>query len=1131
MWDAKTERAGFTFSYFSTYYRGPGRFLRTVPNRRPRNSMGTGLRTVQSRSVLCLFLKACGALLPFVLCLFLASVTASAQSAPAPETSPQESYEVHKLAVGESQVLSIQLLAHQAVEIDIEQLNGQVSLQWRDQSGNESQSLFTLDGAHGHIRAVVVADQAGEWRFKIATRRGRAAEYRVQCGNARPATNDDVARASATNALALGEALRAKSAKANAAAAEKAYQESIVLWQKAGDGCGVRATLNGLGHLQIALGQYAAAKAASERALAEKCADLPSKAHSLRILQAAVQWAGDLDGSIRIGDEALKIYQETGDLAFQGLILGNLSGAYDQEGATGQAMDAARQALELARKTGDLEGIVFDEETIGGIHLQRGEYQLALEQFNRTLEDLKTHQSPIVQALVEDDLGNVYSALGDQENALAEFKRSQATANSNANPSTELDALVDEGNLHLARKEHSEAEAAFSRALAIAVDKEVTQKRAKALRGVGAAEVGAGNLTAGLQKLLAARELARSFHDDFTEIAADLDLGDYYFARGDLPKAEEAYGQLRELAEQSRSSSQLAVAWASLARVSQASGDLASARIDAENALTTIEDQRGQINAPDLRSSFFQSTRSYYDLYVQILMGLEKKANDPSYARLALAAAENSRARALTDLLSEQSINVKNRVSPEFLSQRGQALDALHAAAYRVNRLPTSASKKEHDALNASVREAKQSLDEVEGQIRAVNRRFSDLVRPAPLTVDEIQNQLLDANAVLLEYWLSEKESYLWAVTADSVHSFRLPAEKHIDTLSSRLRVVLASWSQLPPGVSLEQKTQYDAATAAEIARLSGQLGAILLKPALSTLGNKNVVLVSDGSLRGVPFGFLPLNQKATLESRNTVTYLPSVGSLRWLRKDPYRSDGAQALAVFADPVFSHDDPRLGARSSNPGGVLSADATVTRAMRDSNAADLSRLVWSRREAQSIASSLPQGNRWLALDFAANRSSVMNTSWEPYGVVHFATHTLIDQRSPELSGIVLSLYNEQGEPIDGFLRVTDIYSLTMPAQLVVLSTCDSAADVSGAGNDTYTLANAFFYAGAPRILASLWTVDDRAAAAFMSHFYRALLVRRASPGVALRLAKQAMSQDPHWHAPYYWSGFVLEGDWR
>jgi CHAT domain-containing protein len=157
--------------------------------------------------------------------------------------------------------------------------------------------------------------------------------------------------------------------------------------------------------------------------------------------------------------------------------------------------------------------------------------------------------------------------------------------------------------------------------------------------------------------------------------------------------------------------------------------------------------------------------------------------------------------------------------------------------------------------------------------------------------------------------------------------------------------------------------------------------------------------------------------------------------------------------------------------------------------------------------------------------------VMNTSWEPYGVVHFATHTLIDQRSPELSGIVLSLYNEQGEPIDGFLRVTDIYNLTMPAQLVVLSTCDSAADVSGAGNDSYTLANAFFYAGTPRILASLWTVDDRAAAAFMSHFYRALLVRRASPGVALRLAKQAMSQDPRWHAPYYWSGFVLEGDWR
>jgi tetratricopeptide (TPR) repeat protein len=634
------------------------------------------------------------------------------------------SSEMRALDAQETQEIPIALRGGEAVEFDIEQISGQVSLQWRDGAGRESQTLYTLDGVHGHIRGAVVADQPGVWRFAIGTRRARPAQYRVQFGNPRPAVREDAVRASAAQALALGEALRARGAQANATAADEAYRESIALSQEAGDGCGVRAALNGLGHLQIALGQYGAAEASGTRALAERCDDPPAKAHSLRILQAAVQWSGDLDGTIRIGEEALKIYQQTGDLAFQGLILGNLSGAYDQEGATGRAMDAAQRALGLARETQDAEGIVFDEETIGAIHVQRGEYQSALEQFNRTLDDLKTHASPVVQALVEDDLGNVYAALGEHENALAEFRRSQATARAHANPSTELDALVDEGNLHLAKQEYSDAEAAFNRAMVIADGRGVSRKRARALRGVGAAEVGEGHFAAGLRKLLEARDLARSLHDDFTEIEADLDLGDHYFARADFPRAEEAYAQLRELTERSGSASKLATAWASLARVRQASGDLAVARIDAEHALATIEDQRGQINPPDLRSSFFQSTRGYYDLYVQILMGLQQNTGDAGYARLALAAAENSRARALTDLLAEQSISVRNGVPPELLFKRSQAEDALRAAAYRLNRSPPQTGTKDREALEAAVREAKQSLDETEGEIRGANRRY-----------------------------------------------------------------------------------------------------------------------------------------------------------------------------------------------------------------------------------------------------------------------------------------------------------------------------------------------------------------------------------------------------------------------
>jgi CHAT domain-containing protein len=198
---------------------------------------------------------------------------------------------------------------------------------------------------------------------------------------------------------------------------------------------------------------------------------------------------------------------------------------------------------------------------------------------------------------------------------------------------------------------------------------------------------------------------------------------------------------------------------------------------------------------------------------------------------------------------------------------------------------------------------------------------------------------------------------------------------------------------------------------------------------------------------------------------------------------------------------------------------------------DASALTLVRLPWSRQEASSIAARFPPDRSWMALDFSADRAAVLQARWETYAIAHFATHSLIDARNPELSGIVLSLYDPRGQPIDGFLRVTDVYNLRMPLQLVVLSTCDSANDLAAMGNDVYTLANAFFYAGAPRVVASLWPVNDQAAAVFMSHFYQSLIASRATPAAALRAAKSAMAQDARWHSPAYWSAFVLQGDWQ
>jgi CHAT domain-containing protein len=147
------------------------------------------------------------------------------------------------------------------------------------------------------------------------------------------------------------------------------------------------------------------------------------------------------------------------------------------------------------------------------------------------------------------------------------------------------------------------------------------------------------------------------------------------------------------------------------------------------------------------------------------------------------------------------------------------------------------------------------------------------------------------------------------------------------------------------------------------------------------------------------------------------------------------------------------------------------------------------------------------------------------------VLHFATHGLINDARPELSGLVLSLFDEAGRPRDGFLRLADIYNLDLPADLVVLSACRTAIGKNVRGEGLVGLSRAFMYAGSARILSSLWTVDDAATAELMAEFYRILFSQGLTPAQALRGAQLYMQKQPRWRHPYYWAAFGLQGEWR
>jgi CHAT domain-containing protein len=279
-------------------------------------------------------------------------------------------------------------------------------------------------------------------------------------------------------------------------------------------------------------------------------------------------------------------------------------------------------------------------------------------------------------------------------------------------------------------------------------------------------------------------------------------------------------------------------------------------------------------------------------------------------------------------------------------------------------------------------------------------------------------------------------------------------------------------------------------------------------------------------------------NEPRRLISDHEIINEPSASILALVSSESAkRGPTSNSVAVIADPVFELDDPRI--TSADKPDAKSATGKVEetefhQALRDVNLSGerhISRLPASGAEASAIVSVAPWRSAFQATGFEASRGTVMKTDLGKYRILHLATHGLLDNEHPELSGVVLSLFDQKGKPQDGFLRLQDIYSLRLPVDLVVLSACNTGLGKDVKGEGLIGLTRGFMYAGASSVVASLWKVDDEATAELMRLFYGYMLRDGLSPAAALRKAQVSMSQQKRWQSPYYWAGFVIQGQYQ
>jgi CHAT domain-containing protein len=291
-----------------------------------------------------------------------------------------------------------------------------------------------------------------------------------------------------------------------------------------------------------------------------------------------------------------------------------------------------------------------------------------------------------------------------------------------------------------------------------------------------------------------------------------------------------------------------------------------------------------------------------------------------------------------------------------------------------------------------------------------------------------------------------------------------------------------------------------------------------------------------------------PSEMIAPLVIRHEVISLPSVSTLAALRREVKdRKPADKTVAVLADPVFETDDERVkggstkaaaragenaqaSARTGSSAGTrllgLIAESTQTSPWQR-----IPRLPGTRQEAEQLLALVPATESKRAFDFAASRATATGVDLSQYRYLHFATHGFLNSLHPELSGIAFSMVDETGKPQDGFLRAHEVFNLRLPAELVVLSACQTGLGKEVKGEGLVGLTRGFMYAGAPRVVVSLWSVSDAATAELMTRLYRGMLKEGRRPAAALREAQISLMNNKRWGAPFYWAAFTLQGEWR
>jgi CHAT domain-containing protein len=873
-------------------------------------------------------------------------------------------------------------------------------------------------------------------------------------------------------------------------------QSSFDISKRESDQKGIVRAAFTLGYINTATQSNEKARTLLVRAvsLAVELNDLPGVVDAMTMLGHQYSATGEKQRALETYLNADSYADRLQDPERQGRLFAGMDFVYEELGNVAMSLEYCRRSISLYHASGYSVGEFERYERLGKLQFQTGDYAHALENYQSALAFFRKAGMKNFVYYVLSEMGEVYEAMNRDDKALDYYAQARQLIGVEEDPREYSYVLNRIGHL--------------------------TER----LKGP----------TSALDLYNAALKLNRKAGDLFGEAATLL----------------------------------------SIARAQKELGHAAEARSSIEAALHIDERIRDELAVSDLRASYFGTVNQHFDFFIELLMEARGEGSVSNVLK-ALEISEGKRARSLLDEVAARNVRVNGNKASRPLLERERNLKAKidqKRDEYAKLKLNGKMSSRSADVADELLR-----LSEEYDQVLALKSQDGAQTKTSSqtsLTAREIQGVIDDQDTLLLEYSLGDEHSYLWAVTQKDIESYQLPKRSEIE--SDVLELIRAIKAMTP-----QQSSGHQPAVD-RFSRQTTKLSTVLLQPVSARLAQaKRIVIVADGALQYVPFGALPTPElksvvgdsgsydkksgamAASLLATHEISFLPSVSVLiASHQRSRNRPAPTKTVVVIADPVFSRDDDRIhrdrgkekaaaqpsrarGSRrvleeATNGGtafGVeskrFSSEALLSQVLRDmdTGAGGLPRLFATQFEAQGILLLSDPAQSFAALNFDASRDLLRSETLRNYRIIHIATHGFFDNEHPELSGVVLSMYDEKGRSQNGLVQLRDIYDLNLNADIVVLSACQTGLGKEVKGEGLTGLARAFMFAGARRVVASLWKVDDEATAELMTNFYRHLLKENMTPSAALRAAQLEIAAQARWRQPFYWAGLVITGDFR